>query len=240
MDLEIVQSKCLEQQNNETIEKNQNKFLETRLGKITNTALDVGLKMILPDFIENEIIELKDTILNNGLKDGIKTAINSAIDLGKNIINIATGDFKEVSQVKDAIKKGGLIDKVSLALKEVITITQKKGFIDKSTAKKIENGKETILDTISESIEKDFSEQVKSGEKIEKYIENWKNCFGEENLNGMQKELKKIKKESEKVMPFENTSKEIEKIENIQNLIESKNGDFNLSDTEKELIERLS
>ena len=51
----------LEQEKN--IEKNQEKFLETNLGKIINSGLDIGLKTILPDLIEDEIIFIKDCLI---------------------------------------------------------------------------------------------------------------------------------------------------------------------------------
>ena len=51
------------------IEKEQNNFLETTIGKIINTGLDVGIKFLLPDFVENEVIEIKDTIIQEGFKE---------------------------------------------------------------------------------------------------------------------------------------------------------------------------
>ena len=33
--------------------------------------------------IEDEIIEIKDSFIENGFKEGIKTAIDSAVNLGK-------------------------------------------------------------------------------------------------------------------------------------------------------------
>ena len=50
-----------------TIE-NQNKFLQTTLGKTINTALDIGLRGILPDMIEEQIIEIKNVLLSNRTK----------------------------------------------------------------------------------------------------------------------------------------------------------------------------
>ena len=38
--------------------------------------MDYGLKKILPDFIEDQVIEIKDALLNNGIKDGISTAVD--------------------------------------------------------------------------------------------------------------------------------------------------------------------
>lgn len=222
------------------IEEKQNSFLETTIGKIANTSIDIGLRVVLPDFLEDEVIEIKNTFLNNGFKQGIKKAVNSAIEIGKNISNIFTGDFKSVSQIKDTIKKGGLIDEISETIKNVIEKVKGKEGIDKNTIKKIEKKADKIMDTISSNIEENFSEQLEKENKIEKYIENWKKYYKEENFKGMEKELKKIKKEAEEFIPFEKTLENIEKIENINNLIKSKDGEFNLSENEKELIRKLN
>ena len=90
----------------EVTEEKQNKFLQTTIGKTINTAIDIGLKAILPDMIEEQIIDIKNTMLTSGLKEGINCAINSAIDLGKSAIGIVTGNFENLSQVHTAIKKG--------------------------------------------------------------------------------------------------------------------------------------
>lgn len=46
-----------------TIEEKQNKFLEGTFGKIVNTGLDVALRAILPNAIEDEVI--RDKKCNN-------------------------------------------------------------------------------------------------------------------------------------------------------------------------------
>ena len=55
-DLEIGQNIA----NVNNLEKEQNKFLETTLGKTINTAVNIGLRWVLPDLIEDEIINIKD------------------------------------------------------------------------------------------------------------------------------------------------------------------------------------
>ena len=86
-------------------EKEQNSFLNSTLGKVINSAVDVGLRMILPDFVEEGVIEVKNALLQGGLKEGIDTAINSATDLGKSVLGIFTGKFDDISQARDAINK---------------------------------------------------------------------------------------------------------------------------------------
>ena len=49
---------------NELVTENQqNKFMETALGKTINGAIDIGLRWILPDLVEDEIIKIKDGLI---------------------------------------------------------------------------------------------------------------------------------------------------------------------------------
>ena len=57
---------------NNPLEKEQNKFLNTTLGKVINTGLDVGIRAALPDLIEDSVISVKNAILDNGLKSRIR------------------------------------------------------------------------------------------------------------------------------------------------------------------------
>lgn len=59
----------IELNNNIVNEKSQKNFLESTLGKTINTAIDIGIRAILPDFLENEVINIKNNLFNYGLKD---------------------------------------------------------------------------------------------------------------------------------------------------------------------------
>ena len=74
MDLNLENNLILEKQNN---------FFETNIGKAINGGINIGLRLLLPDFLENQIIEIKDILMSQGIKDGIKTITNSIMDLGK-------------------------------------------------------------------------------------------------------------------------------------------------------------
>lgn len=69
MKLENLQNNNLELNNKIVNEKTQKSFLESTLGKAVNTAIDIGLRAILPDFVENQVIGIKNNLLNYGLKD---------------------------------------------------------------------------------------------------------------------------------------------------------------------------
>ena len=155
-DLEIGQNIA----NVNNLEKELNKFLETTLGKTINTAVNIGLRWVLPDLIEDEIINIKDSLVKGGLKQGINTAINSAINLGKSAMGIFTGNFENLSQAQEAIKSGGIIDSLSNVLDSVLSKVTKKGWIKYGTSTLIRQGKNVILDNISKSIENSFTYQI--------------------------------------------------------------------------------
>jgi len=224
--------------NTVTYEK-QKSFLESSLGQVINGGVDLGLRALLPDIIEDQVIDIKNSILTDGFSAGIKTAINSVLDLGKSAIGIFTGKFENMSQVKNTIKKGGLIDSVSDVLNWGINKSQEKGLINEQTATIIQKGKNTILNTINNNIENNLTSQMESIEKIDRYISNWNTFYHDQDFSNMEKQYKKIEKELSNVMPLENVITKARKLENLHTLIKNKGGDFNLSKEELELANKL-
>ena len=238
--------KELEKENNvellveqEVTAENQNNFLQTTLGKTINTAIDIGLRAILPDMIEDQIIDIKNVLFNNGLKEGIEVALKSGIEFGKSAIGIVTGKFENLSQAHNAVKNGGIIDGISDTLDNVLESARKNNLISKTTSSLIKKGKNAILDTISTNIEEKFVQDVHSLELVSKYISNWKNYYNLKDLDGMEKEYKKIKNQMDTIMALDTTISEAKQIENIHNLIKNKGIDYELSEEEKELINIL-
>lgn len=240
--IENEQNLTREIENNITknnIEEKQNKFLNGILGKTINTAIDTGLRIVLPNCIEDTVISIKNTLFNEGLGEAIKAGLNSAISLGKSAVGMITGKFDSVSQAYNAVKSGGLIDTTSKALDNVIKSANKNGLIKDGTAKLIRKGKNVVKECISSNIEKTFMEQVDSIEKLGKYIDNWTKYLEVKDNSGMQREYKKIQEKLESVMPLEETLKQVEGISNIHTLIKNKGGIENLSEEEIELAKKL-
>ncbi len=144
-----------------------------------------------------------------------------------------------MSQVKNVIKSGGLIDSVSDALDWGIKKSKQKGLINNTTASLIQKGKNTILDTVNTSIENNLTAQMESIEKIDKYISNWNEYYNEQDFSNMEKQFKKIEKELTNVMPLENVITKARQVENLHTIIKNKGGDFNLSKEELELANKL-
>lgn len=226
-------------ENNLVNEKEQQNFLETTLGKTINTGIDIGIRALLPDYIEQQIIDLKDNLIQYGLKDGIKKSIDDAINLGKSAVGIVTGNFENISQMQEAIKSGGIIDNVSNLLDAVINKVQSNGLINSTVARTIKQGKNSILNNVEKNIENTFNNQIKSLSYTEKYINNWEQYYNNKDFNGMEKEYKKIEKEIKNLVPIEKTIQQVRIIKNIHNLIKNNGQDFNLTNEQIELANKL-
>ena len=237
--MENVLNNSIELNNNLEIEKEQKNFLETTLGKTINTGIDIGIRAILPDYIEEQIIDLKDNLIKYGLKDGIKKSIDDAINIGKSAIGIVSGNFENIAQMQEAIKNGGIIDNVSSLLDSVINKVQSNGLINSTVARTIKQGKNSILNNVEKNIENTFNNQIKALNYTEKYIENWKNYFENKDFYGMEKEYKKIKTEMNYLAPIEKMINEARTIENLHMLIKNNGQDFNLTKEQMELAEKL-
>ena len=239
MDLE--KNVDLQTNTNEIVtEKEQNNFLNSTLGKVINSAVDVGLRMALPDFVEEGVIEVKDALLQGGLKEGLDTAVNSAVNLGKSVLGIFTGRFDNVSQARDAIKSGGIIDGISGVLDTVIDKTNSSGLINNNVAYLLNKGKNAILDSVTNKIEGEFTKQIDSTEKLAKYESNWKEYFENKDFTGMEREYEKIKDKLKELLPIESTLKEARVIENLHMLIKNNGQDFNLTNEQLELARMLT
>lgn len=220
-------------------EKEQKNFLETMLGKTINTAVDIGIRALLPDFIDDQIINVKNNLLDRGLKEGITKSVNDAIDLGKSAMGIVTGSFENINQMHTAVKTGGIIDSVSSLIDTVLDKVNKKGVIDKNVVKTIKHGKNVILNNVESNIESSFSNQLKSAEYMNKYIDNWKEYYNKQDFLGMEKEYKKIQKELGNLVPLEQIINQARIIENLHMLIKNKEQNFDLTAEEIELAKKL-
>ena len=227
--------------NNELINiEDQRNFIETNLGQTVNFGLDIGLRALLPDFIEEQIIDVKNTILKEGFSEGIKKVVSSTVDLGKSALGIVTGNFENISQVQTAVKNGGIIDGVSELVDTVLNKVTKSGKLSYGVANTIRKGKNVILDSVTNKIEEEFNSQLDAAEKLQKYSDNWKEYFNSQNFEGMQREYEKMKEKLKILIPMESTLKQARVIENLHTLIKNNGQDFNLTQEQKQLAEMLT
>ena len=106
-------------------------------------------------------------------------------------------------------------------------------------ARTIKQGKNVILNNVESNIENTFTDQLKSAEYTNKYINNWKNYYNNKDFEGMEKEYYKIKRELKNLVPLEQTINEAKTIENLHKLIRNNGQNFDLTQEQLELAEKL-
>lgn len=227
------------EKNNE-IEKEQTKFFDTMLGKVVNNGLDFGLRAILPDVIENQVIEIKNALIENGLNEGIQTAVKSVVDLGKSVSGIFTGKFQNISQVQTAIGSGGVVDTFSNVLDKAINLTYQRGLINNNIKNIIRKGKEVILNNVTSNIKNELNYQENSIQYVSKYVNNFNEYFKNKDFEGMTKEYKKIESRIKDLIPLENVLKDARRAETLYNLVKNNGKNFNISEAEMELVYKLN
>lgn len=218
----------------------QNSFLQTTLGQVIDFSVDTGLRAILPDIVEDEVISIKDTLVNEGFSEAVDKVIDSAINFGKSALGIVTGNFESVSQAETAVEKGGIIDGVSNALDFVLDKVSDFGLVSDNITNVIKKGKDVLLNNVSSNIKKEFKTQTKNIENLNSYTNSWKEGFENQDLEQMEKFMKKIHNVLSKTMPIENLITEARTIENLHELIKNNGGNFNLSEEELKLANSLS
>ncbi len=230
----------IENKYNVNLYEKQKNFLESDLGRTINSALDIGLKAALPNLIEDQVINIKNIILEQGFKDGLKEVINSGIDMGKSVLGVVTGNFENISQVQLAVKNGGILDSISKLLDISINLAKNNNLINSTTSRILKQSKNTIISSISDKVEETLTNQLKAVEKLQEYCEKWNECYGNQDFTGMDRAYKNMENYLNKTMPIENTIKEARKIENIHNLIKNNGKNFDISNNELELAQKLA
>lgn len=221
------------------IDSEQSSFLQSSLGQVINGALDTGIKALLPDIIEDEVIKIKDTFINQGFSEAIKEVISTATNIGKSALGIITGKFDSISQAENAVEKGGIIDGISNAIDFTLDKVKSIGIIPEGIINVIKQGKDTLLNIANGDIKNEFDNQVKNVNKLEKYNKSWRDSFDNQDLEGMEKNMKKIKNTLEKILPLENLISEARQIENLHELVKNNGGNFDLSEEQIELANIL-
>lgn len=222
------------------LEKNLENIKEINAFRIINIVLDIGLKAILPDFLENDVIEIKNAFIKEGFSDGVQEILDKLEDVGKSIIGIFSGKFETVEQIKRLVQTDGILDGISDLIDKILKNMKNKGKISKTTYNLIKSGKKEILNNLEEDLKSTYQETTYSLEKLNQYCEEWKENYKKQDYKAMEKSKNKIKQRLEKSEIIEDIITEARNIEKIQKYIEKKGSIENLSEKEKQLLEKIN
>ena len=103
----------------------------------------------------------------------------------------------------------------------------------------IKNGKNVLLNNVSNNIKKELDEQVEYVKKLESEVSEWKEFYNNKDFDGMEKAYKRIEKQYEKIVPLENLINETKQVKVLHELIKNNGKNFDLTSEELELAKML-
>lgn len=207
--------------------------------QVVNKALDIGLKLVLPDFIEQDIIGIKDAFIQNGFTAGIEEAKERADEIYKSVTGLFTGEFDKTGEIKRLIEKNGILDTASLLTDKIIKILVDKKVISKATGNIIKTGKKEILNILESELNQYYSIDEYDLEKMQTQIEEWKQSYKNQDYEGMEKTAKKLSQTLQKNEKLEKILEQARNIEKSQEYIEKKGSIENLTKAEKKILESI-
>ena len=228
MNLDLISEKNLNNQltndiKNNEISKNQNDFIGNMFKNAINFGVDLGLKSLLPDLIEDQVIDIKNSILEGGFKEGVNTLMKKVNEFKNSITGIFTGNFNNIQEINTATKQGGIIKTVSKGLSKGIEAGVKSGIIPKSIGGILKAGKTTMLNEFSNSLESQMRKEIQKFDTLNDLNKKWYDALDQRDFDKMTKYTEKISALSKDLVKFSNIINETKKIEELHNFIKENN-----------------
>ena len=228
MNLDLISEKNLNNQltndiKNNEISKNQNDFIGNMFKNAINFGVDLGLKSLLPDLIEDQVIDIKNSILEGGFKEGVNTLMKKVNEFKNSITGIFTGNFNNIQEINTATKQGGIIKTVSKGLSKGIDAGVKSGIIPKSIGGILKAGKTTMLNEFSNSLESQMRKEIQKFDTLNDLNKKWYDALDQRDFDKMTKYTEKISALSKDLVKFSNLINETKKIEELHNFIKENN-----------------
>ena len=228
MNLDLISEKNLNNQltndiKNNEISKNQNDFIGNMFKNAINFGVDLGLKSLLPDLIEDQVIDIKNSILEGGFKEGVDTLMKKVNEFKNSITGIFTGNFNNIQEINTATKQGGIIKTVSKGLSKGIDAGVKSGIIPKSIGGILKAGKTTMLNEFSNSLESQMQKEIQKFDTLNDLNKKWYDALDQRDFDKMTKYTEKISALSKDLVKFSNIINETKKIEELHNFIKENN-----------------
>ena len=133
---DMVNTKSNEQELNNNLEKEKgSSFFSTGIGQIVNKAIDIGLRLILPNYLEDGIISAKNSLLKGGLGEAVDSTISNVASKGTELLGTKNNVFKNIKQIGDAFNTGDFKEGISKAIDTTLKQAQSAGYISKDVSR---------------------------------------------------------------------------------------------------------
>lgn len=223
---------------NNEIEPLKNNLLYSIFSGIQKTAKYIIKALPVPDSVKDILIDVNDSLKSFNLKTILKTAINSSVREGLEILGIDPKNVKSLMQLKEAAIKGGLQNN----LKAVFEIISKE-YLNKNLAgeevhkflEEIKNSMQSnfFVDNINMSINK----IIKQKDAFKENINNWYEAYDKLDIEKMNKISSTLSRNKTIIKDDYQLEKENKVIQNMTKMVNNKCN--KLSDVQLQLCQTL-
>ena len=220
--------------------QNLPKEVKINLPKVANNALNFGLKAILPDFFEEDIIQIKDSFINEGFEKGLEEAKEKAEEVWKSVKGVFTGEFDTVGEIQKLIQKNGILDTASDLVDKITKLLLSKKIINKTTYNLIKTGKKEIINALEGELNNYYKVDNYDFEGLSEQIEKWQKNYNDSDYESMEKTAKTILNILDKVDQIEAVITKARNIQKVQKYIQEKGSKEKLTKAERKLIEAIN
>lgn len=116
INLDIINDLEMDKNLNLQISKNKNEF-QNMIGNIIDKGAEYAIKASpVNGHIKDILIDVKNSFKSKDFKEIVKTAINSSVREGLEILNMPKNVLKDINKIKDIAMKGGITSAINAGI----------------------------------------------------------------------------------------------------------------------------
>lgn len=203
--------------------KNRQAFEEV-IGNVVDKGGDYIIKALpINDGVKDILIDVKKAFKTKDFKEIIKTAVNSSIREGLEMLSIPKNVIKDITKIKDIALKGGLRQALSAGIDIVIDKYFKNNLFSNVIGEFVKKTKDFLFsNSFKEKITAGMDKILNKKKEFENLCKNWNDSYEKFDLDAINEIAKQIEKKGKEVKFDIESIKDNKIIQNMTKLINVK------------------
>lgn len=220
---DLVKNIDIDKQVDPQLVKNRQAF-ENVVSNVLDKGGDYVIKALpINDSVKDILIDVKKAFKTKDFKEIIKTAINSSIREGLEMLKIPKNVLSDITKIKDIALKGGLSQALSAGIDIVANKYLKNNLFANVIGDFVKKTKDFLFsNTFKLKIDAGISKILDKTKDFKKLCDNWYESYEKFDVESINTLAKKINRKEKEVVLNEENMKENSTIQNMTKLINTK------------------
>lgn len=219
----LEQGIVIENKRDMVIEHNKKEFAKVLEDTIYKGADYVIKGLPISTCVKDVLIDVKNAFRTKDFKEILKTAVNSSIREGLEILSIPKNVIRDITKIKDIALSGGIKNAVTAGI-DIVTGKYLKGNIFEPFIKEFLNKTKDFVFShdFIRKIDSGIKKVLVKGDQCKKLCEDWYRAYDQFDLEQINYLAKEIKSKKKYMCADANYMKESSIIDNMTKLINAK------------------